>query len=147
MDPVPCLGCSTFFIPRNRLQTHCSEPACQRARKALWQRQKLATDPEYAQSQKLSNNKWLANNPDYWKDYRFRNPEKTARNRILQQIRNRANASNDKGLDTPRHVGIAKMDARKPLINRLSGEFWLVPMIAKMDAVKIFIATIPGDSA
>ena len=46
----------------------------------------------------------------------------------------------------PRHVGIAKVDARKPLINGLFGEFWLVPMIAKMDAVKIFIAAIPGDS-
>ncbi|MDZ7664280.1 MAG: hypothetical protein U5K27_02955 [Desulfotignum sp.] len=147
MDPIPCLGCSIFFIPRNKLQTHCSTPACQRARKALWQRQKLATDPEYAQGQKLSNSKWLANNPDYWKDYRSRNPEKAARNRVLQQIRNRAKAVTVKDLDTPRHVCIAKMDARKPLINGLLGEFWLVPMIAKMDAVKIFIAAIPDDPA
>jgi len=145
MDPIPCLGCSTFFIPRNKLQTHCSTPVCQRARKALWQRQKLANDPEYAQGQKLSNSKWLANNPDYWKDYRSRNPEKADRNRVFQQIRNRAKASSDKGFDMLRHVGIAKMDARKPLINGLLGEFWLVPMIAKMDAVKIFIAAIPGD--
>jgi transposase len=87
MEPIPCLGCSTFFIPRNKCQTHCSAPDCQRARKALWQRQKLATDHEYAQSQKLSNNKWLASNPDYWKDYRFRNPKKAARNRVLQNIR------------------------------------------------------------
>jgi hypothetical protein len=115
MEPIPCLGCSTFFIPRNKLQTHCSTPACQRARKASWQRQKLATDPEYAQSQKLSNNKWLANTPNYWKNYRSQNSEKTARNRVFQRIRNRAKARTDKGLDTSRHVGIAKMDARKPL--------------------------------
>ena len=146
MDPIPCLGCSTFFTPRNKLQGYCSHPDCQRARKALWQRQKLANDPDYAQGQKLSNNKWLANNPDYWKDYRSRNPGKAARNRALQQIRNRTKAATVKDLDTPRHVGIAKMDARKPLINQLYGEFWLVPMIAKMDAVKIFIAAIPGDS-
>jgi hypothetical protein len=145
MDPIPCLGCGIFFKPRNKLQGYCSHPDCQRARKALWQRQKLANDPEYSQSQKLSNNKWLANTPNYWKDYRSRNPEKAARNRVLQRIRNRAKARTDKGLDTSRHVGIAKMDARKPLINGLSGEFWLVPMIAKMDAVKIFIAAIPGD--
>jgi hypothetical protein len=145
MEPIPCLGCSTFFIPRNKLQTHCSTPDCQRARKALWQRQKLANDPEYAQGQKLSNIKWLATRPNYWKNYRCQNLEKTARNRVLQRIRNRAKARTDKGLDTSRHVGIAKMDARKPLINGLSGEFWLVPMIAKMDAVKIFIAAIPGD--
>jgi hypothetical protein len=147
MDPIPCLGCSTFFIPRNKLQGYCSHPDCQRARKALWQRQKLANDPEYAQGQKLSNNKWLANTPNYWKDYRSRNPEKAARNRVLQQIRNKAKAPSDKGFEMPRHVGIAKMDARKPLINGLLGEFWLVPMIAKMDAVKIFIAAIPGDPA
>lgn len=80
--------------------------------------------PRYAQSRKLSNNKWLANNPDYWKDYRFRNPKTTARNRVLQRIRNKQKARTDKGLDTSRHVGIAKMDA-----------------------VKIFIAAIPDDPA
>jgi hypothetical protein len=134
MDPIPCLGCSIFFIPRNKLQTHCSTPVCQRARKALWQRQKLANDPEYAQGQKLSNNKWLASKPNYWKDYRSRNPDKAARNRALQQIRNRARTATVRVMDTPRHVGIAKMDARNPLQNGLFGEFWLVPMIAKMDS-------------
>jgi hypothetical protein len=124
MEPIPCLGCSTFFIPRNKSQTHCSAPACQRARKALWKRQKLANNPEYAQSQKLSNNKWLASNSDYWKDYRCQNPKKAARNRVLQRIRNKQKARTDKGLDTSRHVGIAKMDARK-----------------------IFIAAIPDDTA
>jgi hypothetical protein len=146
MDPIPCLGCSTFFTPRNKLQGYCSHPDCQRARKALWQRQKLANDPDYAQGQKLSNKKWLANNPDYWKDYRSRNPGKATRNRVLQKLRNRKKARIIKGLDSPRLVKIAKMDARKPLINGLLGEFWLVPMIAKMDAVKIFITAIPGDS-
>ena len=145
MDPIPCLGCSTFFIPRNKLQGYCSHPDCQRARKALWQRQKLANDPEYAQVQKLSNSKWLTSRPNYWKNYRSQHPEKAARNRVLQKLRNRKKARIIKGLDTPRHVKIAKMDARKPLINGLLGEFWLVPMIAKMDAVKIFIAAIPGD--
>lgn len=145
MDPIPCLGCSTFFIPRNKLQGYCTHPDCQRARKALWQRQKLANDPEYALGQKLSNSKWLASKPNYWKNYRSQNPDKTARNRVLQKLRNRKRARILKGLDMPRHVGIAKMDARKALRNGLCGEFWLVPMIAKMDAVKIFIAAIPGD--
>jgi hypothetical protein len=145
MDPIPCLGCSIFFIPRNKLQTHCSTPACQRARKALWQRQKLAKDPDYSQGQKLSNSKWLTSKPNYWKDYRSKNPDKAVRNRVLQKLRNRRRTFVLKGWDTPRHVGIAKMDAREPLTSNLLGEFWLVPMIAKMDAVKIFIAVIPGD--
>ena len=41
-------------------------------------------------------------------------------------------------------IGIAKMDARKPGTGRLDGQYWLVPMIAKMDVVKIFITAIPG---
>ena len=105
----------------------------------------MANDPEYALGQKLSNNRWLARKPNYWKNYRSQNPDKTARNRVLQKLKNRKRARILKGLDMPRHVGIAKMDARKALSSSLCGEFWLVPMIAKMDAVKIFIAAIPGD--
>jgi len=38
------------------------------------------------------------------------------------------------------------MDARISRENGLSGEYWLVPVIAKMDAVKIFITAIPVNS-
>lgn len=89
MDSVPCLGCSEFFIPRNKLQNYCSKPECQKARKALWQKEKMKNASEYKEAQKLSNQKWLFNNPDYWKNYRQKNPEKTIRNRMLQRIRNR----------------------------------------------------------
>lgn len=47
MEPVPCAGCSTFFIPRNKCQIFCSTLDCQQVRKILWHKQKLATDPEY----------------------------------------------------------------------------------------------------
>jgi len=43
-------------------------------------------------------------------------------------------------------IGIAKMDARKPREYSLSGQYWLVPTVAKMDAVKIFIASVPVNS-
>jgi len=88
MESVPCPACSVFFVPRNKFQTFRSTPDCQRVRKALWQKQKLASDPDYKESQHLLNNKWLQNNPDYWKDYRRKNPEKAYRNRSLQKIRN-----------------------------------------------------------
>ncbi len=91
MESVPCAGCSTFFVPRNKCQIFCSEPDCQRVRKALWQKQKLATDPEYKEEQRLAQNKWLQNNPDYWKDYRSGHPEQADRNRSLQKIRNMKN--------------------------------------------------------
>jgi hypothetical protein len=67
MEPVPCPACSAFFTPRNKSQVFCSKPECQRARKSLWQKKKLATDPDYREEQRLAQNKWLQNNPDYWK--------------------------------------------------------------------------------
>ncbi len=100
MDPTPCPGCDSFFIPRNILQIFCSESDCQKARKALWQKQKLACDPEYKKDQKLANQKWLQNTPDYWTDYRQRKPEKADRNRSLQKVRN-CKSQKNKGI--PRH--------------------------------------------
>jgi len=49
----------------------------------------MANDPEYKANQKQSHQEWLWANPNYWKDYRERNPEKAERNRQLQTIRNR----------------------------------------------------------
>ena len=137
MDPIPCACCNHFFVPRNKRQRFCSNKECQKARKALWQKHKLATDPEYKKDQQLANQKWLANNPDYWKDYRKRNPEKVARNRALQRIRYQKKPLG-------KTFGIAKMDVRKTANQSLLGQFWLVPAIAKMDPIKILIITAPG---
>ncbi|MCP4553147.1 MAG: hypothetical protein GY834_14165 [Bacteroidetes bacterium] len=141
MDSLPCLGCFEFFIPRNKLQQYCSKPECQKTRKALWQRQKIKNDHEYRETQKVSNQTWLLNNPDYWKRYRQKNPEKTIRNRMLQRVRNRR--QNDRQ-EFPVTTIIAKMDARKPSNIELEGGFWLVPTIAKMDAVKFYFHLIQG---
>lgn len=143
MESVPCPACSTFFIPRNKSQNFCSEQGCQRTRKALWQKQKIASDPDYKEGQRLSQKKWLQNNPDYWKEYRRRNPKKAARNRSLQKIRNMKKLHLSK---PSKSIGIAKMDSRKPRVQNLSGQYWLVPTVAKMDAVKIFITSIPVNS-
>ncbi len=146
MESVPCAGCSTFFVPRNKCQMFCSEPDCQRVRKALWQKQKLATDPEYKEEQRLAQNKWLQNNPAYWKDYRSGHPEQADRNRSLQKIRNMKNRQDQTVCKLSKTIGIAKMDARKHREYNLSGEYWLVPTVAKMDAVKIFITSVPVNS-
>jgi len=144
MESVPCLNCNTFFIPRNKCQAFCSDPDCQRARKALWQKKKLATDSGYKEEQRLAQKKWLLNNPDYSKKYRERNPEKVKRNRSLQRIRNLKKRQTMVISEASKNVGIAKMDARESSKDSLSGEYWLIPVIAKMDPVKIFIASIPG---
>lgn len=141
MESVPCAACSTFFIPRNKLQIFCSTQECQHARKAQWQKNKLSTDPEYKEGQRLAQAKWLQNNPDYWKKYRREHPEKAQRNRSLQKIRN---IRKRKSICKP--IGIAKMDARDCSKISPSGQYWLVPMVAKMDPVKIFIASVSGFS-
>ncbi len=116
MVPLPCAGCCAFFVPRNKCQIFCSKPDCQRVRKTLWQKQKLATDPEYKEGQRLSQKKWLQNNLDYWKGYRHRNPEKNDRNRSLQKIRNMKIRQDRAVCKLSKTIGIAKMDAVKNFI-------------------------------
>ena len=139
MEEIPCVHCGKFFIPRNRKQNYCTEPGCRRARKAAWQRYKMKTDADYRTQQKLSHQKWLRDNPGYWKRYRQRNPDKAERNRTLQHIRNRRNRQPYQ--DTPYPL-IAKMDARKSYDFDLLGRFYLVPVIAKMDVSKVNIYII-----
>ncbi len=140
MEPIPCLGCSTFFTPRNRSQMYCTYQECQKKRKATWHRNKKKKDPEYLESQRLSQQKWLQTHPDYWKNYRERKPEKTVRNRQLQRIRNQRMR---KKTNPPEITLIAKMDARKSFDINLGNEFWVVPVIAKMDVAKINFHLIP----
>ncbi len=144
MEQIQCIYCGTFFdpSPRHKNQTACKKAICQRAKKADWQRHKIRTDPDYMANQKISQKQWTKANPDYWKQYRKRNPEKTERNRILQTIRNRkartsySNAKMDASM-------IAKMDASNFDNFEILGQFWLIPVIAKMDALKVNITKIP----
>jgi hypothetical protein len=141
---ILCVYCGDLFeaSPRHKNQTACKKPACQRARKAEWQRRKMRTDPAYNTSQKISQKEWARANPDYWKIYRKTHPEKAERNRVLQAIRNRKARSNKTGIkmDTPL---IAKMDASKADNFEALGQFWLIPVIAKMDALKVNIVKVP----
>jgi hypothetical protein len=104
----------------------------------------MDTDPVYKADQKQSHQEWLWANPNYWKDYRKRNPEKAERNRILQIIRNRRRRKCEDSVAKMDASVIAKMDASKRNDFRLVGQFWLVPVIAKMDASKIVLRQIPG---
>jgi len=144
MEKILCVYCGDLFdpSPRHKNQTACKKPQCQRAKKADWQRHKMKIDPVYNASQKISQKEWARANPGYWKRYRNKNPEKAERNRVLQAVRNRKARSkkSDTKMDTPL---IAKMDASKPDNFQALGQFWLVPVIAKMDALKVNIVKIP----
>lgn len=144
MEKILCVYCGDLFeaSPKHKNQTACKKPECQRAKKAEWQRHKMKTDPVYNASQKISQKQWVRENPDYWKKYRSKHPEKVQRNRVLQAIRNRKARSKDisRGMALPL---IAKMDASKSDRFHAFGQFWLIPVIAKMDALKVNMVEIP----
>jgi len=144
MEKILCVYCGDLFdpSPRHKNQTACKKPQCQRAKKADWQRHKMKIDPVYNASQKISQKEWARANPGYWKRYRNKNPEKAERNRVLRAVRNRKARSkkSDTKMDTPL---IAKMDASKSDNFQALGQFWLVPVIAKMDSLKVNIVKIP----
>ena len=144
MEEGLCVYCGDFFdpSPRHKNQTACRKAKCQRAKRAAWQRHKMKTDPMYSANQKSSQKQWTRANPGYWKAYRKKNPEKVQRNRILQAIRNRKIRSSGSGAQMEEGA-IAKMDASKGDNFKVLGQFWMVPVIAKMDALKVNIVKIP----
>jgi hypothetical protein len=102
----------------------------------------MRTDPVYNAYQKISQKEWARTNPGYWKAYRKKHPEKAERNRVLQSIRNRKARAKDAhiNMDTP---VIAKMDSSKADNFEALGQFWLIPVIAKMNALKVNIVKVP----
>jgi hypothetical protein len=141
MGEVVCCHCGESFTssPRHKNQIFCMKPSCRKAKKASWQRDKMKKDPDYRFNQKASQKQWAKAHPGYWREYRLKHPNKAERNRILQAVRNRR-ARPGKESDASL---IAKMDSSNPERFKMLGQFWLVPVIAKMDALKVNILKIP----
>lgn len=101
-----CAYCGQPFEPRPQVpdQAFCSSPACQRARKRRWQREKRQSDPDYRSNQQAAQRIWSRRNQGYWRDYREAQPEYERRNREQQRIRD----TNARNLEHA--VGLAKMD-------------------------------------
>jgi hypothetical protein len=142
----PCKHCRKRFRlrPQSPSQEYCSAPACQRARKRNWQRQKNLSDPAYRGNRQDAQRRWREKNPGYWREYRKRNPEYTLANRARQQARN----SRRKRPGAPGEGGalIAKTDASEPDKFIKSGIYLLTMAgaagIAKMDALTVEINVI-----
>ena len=131
---IPCAHCGCLFTPNPRVknQRYCGEEDCQRARKRKWQKEKLATDPDYKANQRACQIDWHSEHPGYYRKYRQGNPRYCQRNTLLQTYRN------------AKARVIAKMDASEtPPVNKPSA-FYLLPLIAKMDALpqKVFLIPI-----
>ncbi len=153
MEQDICLHCKKPFNKYRNRQQYCGQHECQKARKRKWQKEAVAYDPDYRDRQKQANIDWRRKNPTYWKTYRKRNPEKTVKNKILQRVRNqkrRFQSVETAALKAMLHRLnvretnrlIAKMDVSKATENHPFKEFWLVPLIAKMDALKVTLSVI-----
>ena len=133
-------------------QQYCGEAACQRARKATWQREKLAIDPAYSARQKESHKQWCRDKPlhQYQRDYRERNPDYEVRNREMQRERNRKRREQATIRDSAEKI--VKMDASS-VTTIPAGTYELRPFImdaskkvVKMDAWLVQLKTVSAVS-
>lgn len=135
-DTRPCIHCGDPFHyrPQNPTQTYCSKPACQRARKTRWEREKCCHDPDYKSNQRNAQKRWQEKKPDYWKQWRENNPDYVTRNREQQRVRNAKLRNPDPADDTST---IAKMDlsglsdAPTEAIALPAGDYLLIPVDCK----------------
>jgi|WetSurMetagenome_2_1015567.scaffolds.fasta_scaffold95493_2 hypothetical protein len=125
--------CRRLFDPNPRVknQGYCGEKACQRARKREWQKNKLAVDSDYRANQRDCQIEWHRRHPGYYKKYRQEHPRYSQRNNLLQSCRN------------AKARVIAKMDALELAPFKDPAAFYLVPLIAKMDASAQKVILIP----
>lgn len=133
-----CAYCRRKYVknPRVKHQSYCGEDDCQRARKRRWQRQKMATDPDYRLNQKDCALRWRQRHLEYWRDYRDTHPAYTTQNRTLQKLRN---------LNRPAGK-IAKMDTSPAKKTLFPGVYYIIKkcsQIANMDAFFQKILILP----
>jgi hypothetical protein len=140
MGSIRCAHCGRVVVanPRIRNQTHCNREECRQERRRRWQREKMASDPDYRANQRDCQKAWRDRNPHYSKEYRKSHPEAADGNRLAQRERNKRR--------------IAKMDSSDPVSHVIPGDYYLVPeavlergVIAKMDssALKISLILMP----
>ena len=84
-----CPYCQSSFLPSiyRPQQVVCSQPECQRRRRADYHRKKLATDSEYRQVVRDSQKQWWGEHPHYQKQRRQENPKLVESNRQRQRQR------------------------------------------------------------
>jgi len=140
-----CIHCGKSFSPNPRIrnQRYCTDSSCQKARRAKWSREKMASDPDYKDNKKVSQERWLARHPGYYKKYRAKHPEYVKRNRLLQLMRNSRRRKNKTS------KMIAKIDALTGGLFSRKGElFKLIPqgygVIAKMNSCIVKLIPYKG---
>jgi hypothetical protein len=127
MNQNRCRHCHTLFLPNPRIkkQRYCNRPECQRARKALWQKQKMFQDPDYQTTHREAQKTWLEQHPGYWKTYRAEHPAYLHKNR-----------QNQKNRDRKRRLSrLAKMDALAQKVFLIPDTSTDLTLLAKKDSI------------
>ena len=101
--------------PYQLQQRVCSQPECQRHRRADYHRRKIQSDPVYAQVVLDSRKQWRAEHADYQKTYWRTHPEAAQRNRQRQRQ-----------LDRQRRVTALVKNNVALDLKRSAAEVWLV---------------------
>ena len=142
-----CKCCGRRFKrrPQNPDQQYCSRKGCQNKRRQRWRRARLCSDTAYRDNQIDSQERWLEKRPDYWRQYREGHPEYVARNRRLQQVRDRLK----RDLEATRCNGavLAKSDACPGKSDSITVYYELLPAqpddLAKRYASRRIFQLIP----
>jgi len=138
-----CQGCNRERPGNPKLkgnQRYCGAPACQRARKAAWQKEKMASDAQYRAEQIACLARWRKKRPldQYQRRYRSEHPAYMLRNRLAQAARNR------------KRDLIVKMDALRTSKSNLCLLTLLKrdrhKKIVKMDAFAVELSFFPLDN-
>jgi hypothetical protein len=136
---IRCAHCRCLVLPNPRVkpQRCCSSTVCQRARKAQWQRDTLATDPDYRANQRDCQHHWQHQHPQDWRQYRQQHADYRDRHRLLQQHRDRKR----------RLRPLAKLDVFAPGTSLQPGMYHLIPAVgphlAKLDVFSQKCHVIP----
>ncbi len=139
-----CCHCRTLFTPavKHPHQKCCGRKKCVLAGRAKLQKKKMDDDPIYRENQKAANEEWLAENPDYWKKYRKRNPDKTLKNKMMQQLRNLKRARTK---PPAVKVNLDELIAKMYLVNSAQPEqqisLWLLSTTAEIKPIKVILTS------
>jgi hypothetical protein len=154
-----CLHCGRMVTGNSRLpagrQQYCSRATCQRARRAAWKLRKIHEDPDYRRNHNEGNRAWRKAHPNYWKYYRAGHPAVVLRNKAMQRVRRHRSPTNGAPVWVKSDDSVAKVDALEPVqtpmiagvTGNFRGDFWLVPRVAKVNALLVRIVVISSDYA
>jgi len=142
-----CQGCGQEKTADPRQKGHqkfCGEPACQRVRKALWQKNKMQTDATYRAQQLDCLQKWRKERPldRYQHQYRQTHPEYVEENRRKQRLRNRKRHSE----------ALSEMIVKIDALSRIESDTYIMkPLtsekIVKMDALVVELIVLKNFSS